>query len=466
MKYKSTRGKVKGISFKETVMMGLADDGGLMIPEYIPTLSKDEMIELKDLNYKDIALKIMKLFIDDIDISTIKNIIDKSYSTFDKGDIIPVKRFDNNIFIAEIFHGPTYAFKDIALQFLGNLFEHILLEKNKKMNILGATSGDTGSAAIHGFKGKKDINIFILHPHGKVSPIQELQMTTVTDKNVFNLAIDGTFDDCQYIVKSIFNDLNFKQNYSLGAINSINWARVLAQVVYYFYTYFRVANNFEKVYFSVPTGNFGNIFAGYIAKKIGLPIKKLILATNENNILTRFVQNGDYSLSNVVETYSPSMDIQIASNLERYFYFLFGEDSDEVIKKIKEFEQNGKINFNKSEVEQINIDFYSFSTSNDETLKIIADFYKKYDYILDPHTACGVNATLKLNDGETPFINLATAHPAKFQDAIYKAISKLPEEPERIMNLKNRDKKYFKLKNSVDEVKEFIRKELNADTGN
>lgn len=466
MKYKSTRGYVSGISFKETVMMGLADDGGLVIPENIPAISINELIELKDLNYKDIALKIMSLFIDDIDKNKLKDIIKKSYSTFDTEDIIPVKQFDNNIFIAEIFHGPTYAFKDIALQFLGNLFEYILLEKNKKMNILGATSGDTGSAAIHGFKGKKDINIFILHPHEKVSPIQELQMTTVKDKNVFNLAIDGTFDDCQYIVKSIFNDLNFKQTYSLGAINSINWSRILAQVVYYFYIYFRVAKNFEEVYFSVPTGNFGNIFAGYIAKRMGLPIKKLILATNENNILTRFVQNGDYSLANVVETYSPSMDIQIASNLERYFYFLFGENAEEVRKKIKEFEQNGKINFNKSVIEQINIDFLSLSTSNEETLQVIADFYRKYDYILDPHTACGINATLKLNDNKTPFVNLATAHPAKFNDAIYKAISRFPEEPKRIMELKNKEKKYFRLKNSVSEVKEFIRKELNANTGN
>lgn len=312
MKYKSTRGKVNSISFSETVLMGLADDGGLIIPEEIPQLSKEDIFKLKDLPYKEVAKYIMSLYIDDIEKNDLNEIIEKSYSTFDTEEVIPVKKFDSNLFIGEIFHGPTYAFKDIALQFLGNLFEYILKKKNKKMNILGATSGDTGSAAIHGFKGKKDINIFILHPYGKVSPVQELQMTTVEDKNVFNLAIEGTFDDCQYIVKEIFNDLEFKKRYSLGAINSINWSRVLAQIVYYFYIYFRSIKdikNLQEVYFTVPTGNFGNIFAGYIAKKMGLPIKKLILATNENNILTRFVQNGDYSLTKVVETYSPSMDI-------------------------------------------------------------------------------------------------------------------------------------------------------------
>lgn len=460
MRYKSTRGDVKGISFKETVLMGLANDGGLIIPEKIPSISVNELKKLKNLNYKDLALNIMSYFIDDIDKNVLKNLIDKSYSTFDTDEVIPVKRFGDNLFIAEIFHGPTYAFKDIALQFLGNLFEYILSENNSRMNILGATSGDTGSAAIYGFKGKKDINVFILHPHGRVSTIQELQMTTVTDKNVYNLAIEGTFDDCQYIVKSIFNDLEFKQKYSLGAINSINWSRVLAQVVYYFYTYLKVVDEWSEVYFTVPTGNFGNIFAGFIAKKMGLPIKKLILATNENNILTRFVNNGDYSLTEVVETYSPSMDIQIASNLERYLYFLLNGNSEELVKRMKIFEKTKRLQFTDEEVKTIQQDFTSFSTSNEETIKVIADFYQKYNYILDPHTACGVNATMHFNDNLSIFINLATAHPAKFQDAIYKAISRYPDEPDRIKILRDKPKRFTKLSNSIEEVKDFIRKQL------
>ncbi len=463
MRYKSTRGEIGSIPFSETVLMGLADDGGLIIPEEIPQLSKETLLKIKDLPYKELALYIMGLFIDDIDQKDLKIIIDKSYSAFDTEEVIPVIKFDDNLFIGEIFHGPTHAFKDIALQFLGNLFEFILTQKNQKMNILGATSGDTGSAAIYGFKGKKDINIFILHPHGKVSPVQELQMTTVEDQNVYNLAIEGTFDDCQYIVKSIFNDLAFKKKYSLGAINSINWSRVLAQIVYYFYTYFKATSNsdtLKEVYFAVPTGNFGNIFAGYVAKKMGLPIKKLILATNENNILTRFIQNGDYSLASVVETYSPSMDIQIASNLERYLYFLFGEDSKKVSAKMKEFEANRKLLFQGDELKQIQSDFASISTSNEQTLETIRSFYKKYNYILDPHTACAINAVEHLRNSEDTYITLATAHPAKFEDAIVKALNIKPEEPERIKKIKDKPKRYTKLTNSTEEVKRFIEEKL------
>jgi threonine synthase len=465
MKYKSTRGKVNDITFTDTVLMGLADDGGLMIPDTIPLLTQTQLLDLKDLSYEELAFNIMKLFIDDISDNVLKNIIKKSYSTFDTKEIIPVRQFDN-IYVAEIFHGPTYAFKDIALQFLGNLFEYVLSLKSQKMNILGATSGDTGSAAIHGFRGKKDINIFILHPHGKVSPVQELQMTTVLDKNVYNIAIDGTFDDCQYIVKSIFNDLDFKREYFLGAINSINWARVLAQIVYYFYAYFKVEkNNLEEVYFSVPTGNFGNIFAGFIAKKMGLPIKKLILATNENNILTRFVNNGDYSIAEVVETYSPSMDIQIASNLERYFYFLFDEDTGKVNDTIKKFGETGKIVFDRALLRKIQNDFLSFSTTNEETLRVIKKFYEKYGYILDPHTSCGINAVLNLMSKDDIYITLATAHPAKFPEAIFKAISRLPDEPVRIKELKNKEKRFVKLPNSIEEVKNFITNQLDASRG-
>ncbi|MGC8925122.1 MAG: threonine synthase [Calditerrivibrio sp.] len=463
MKYKSTRGKVNQLSFSETVLMGLADDGGLIIPEKIPQIGKEEILRLSDLPYKELALNIMEYFIDDIPRIDLKTIINDSYSAFDTEEVIPVVSFGGNLFIGEIFHGPTHAFKDIALQFLGNLFSFILNQKGQKMNILGATSGDTGSAAIYGFKGKKDINIFILHPHGKVSPVQELQMTTVDDKNVFNIAIEGTFDDCQFIVKSIFNDLEFKKRYSLGAINSINWSRVLAQIIYYFYTYFKSTkgnDELPKVYFAVPTGNFGNIFAGYVAKKMGLPIKKLILATNENNILTRFINNGDYSLSKVVETYSPSMDIQIASNLERYLYFLYNEESEILSEKMNEFEKNKRLSFKGDELKKIQSDFVSISTSNEQTLKTIKNFYKKYSYILDPHTACAINAVEAVYNTQDIFIALATAHPAKFEDAIVKAIGIKPEEPSRIKQIKGKPKRFTILQNSIEDVKRFIQEAL------
>lgn len=456
MLYKSTRGKVRDIKFKEAVMMGLAEDGGLLIPHEIPNISSSEMIKLSSLSYSELAFEIISKFTDDIKRDTLKEIIDKSYSTFESNEVVPIVK-KGDIYIAELFHGPTYAFKDIALQFLGNLFEYILEETGQKLNILGATSGDTGSAAIYGVRGKKNINIFILHPKGRVSPVQELQMTTVTDKNVFNLAVDGTFDDCQFIVKEIFSDVNFKKQYHLGAVNSINWARILAQIVYYFHCYFKTTKG-GKVNIVVPTGNFGNIFAGYVAKLMGLPINKLILATNANNILSRFVNYGDYSIKNVCETYSPSMDIQVASNFERYLFYLFGS-YEKVVEKMEELKIYKKISFTEKDMKRVKEDFDAYSTSNEETLSTIKSFYEKYDYILDPHTACGVNAIYKL-DTEGLNISLATAHPAKFYDAIFNAIGKYPEEPERIKKLKELPKKLYEIDNNTERVKDFLKEKL------
>src|SRR5512139_1138721 len=300
MRYLSTRGQVRGIPFKQAVMMGLAEDGGLLLPESIPRLTPGDFAALASLDYPELAFQVMGRFIDDIPAVDLKRLVDRSYATFTHPDVTPVVS-TGGVHILELFHGPTLAFKDIALQFLGNLFEYLLIESGTHMNILGATSGDTGSAAIYGVRGKFGINIFILHPHGKVSKVQELQMTTVTDPNVFNLAIRGTFDDGQRIVKEIFGDLDFKKRFALGAVNSINWARVLAQVVYYFSAWARVraATGCELVDVSVPTGNFGDIFAGYVAKRMGLPIRHLVLATNANNILTRFITAGDYSIGAV-----------------------------------------------------------------------------------------------------------------------------------------------------------------------
>lgn len=319
MRYISTRGGIEPASFKDVVLMGLADDGGLIVPESIPDMS-EKIDSWKNLSYTDLAFAVMKPFITDIADDKLKEIINKSYTAFPENPAPLVKA--GEVYVLELFHGPTLAFKDFALQLLGNLFEHILEERNASLNVLGATSGDTGSAAIYGVRGKDRINIFVMHPHNRVSPVQERQMTTVLDENVHNIALEGTFDDCQNIMKELFGDLDFKRQYNLGAVNSVNWARVLAQVVYYFHAAFQLEKmtGSRECEFSVPTGNFGDILAGYYAMQMGLPVKKLILATNENDILSRFFNTGTYSLGKVSQTFSPSMDIQVASNFERYLF--------------------------------------------------------------------------------------------------------------------------------------------------
>ncbi len=458
MKYLSTRGGINPIPFKETVLMGLAEDGGLILPERIPRVSSELLSRWQNLSYPELALEVMSLFIDDIPEEDLKDLIFRAYSTFSHPEICPVVK-KGKLWILELFHGPTLAFKDIALQFLGNLFEYLLLERGAKLNILGATSGDTGSAAIYGVRGRKNINIFILFPHGRVSPVQALQMTTVPDENVFCLAIEGTFDDCQAIVKKIFGDLEFKKRYHLGAVNSINWARVLAQVVYYIWAYFRVseAEGKERVRFSVPTGNFGDIFAGLVAKvMLGEGrIERLVLATNENDILTRFVNKGDYSLGQVTPTISPSMDIQIASNFERYLYYLYGEDPARVKDAMAGFSREGRLTFSAEELARVQEDFLSISVSQEETLATIASFYEETGYVLDPHTAVGVRAGLHFLN-EWPMICLATAHPAKFPEAVKSAIGHEPERPEALRGLEDRPRREVVLPAETDKVKAFV----------
>ena len=429
MKYLSTRGGISPIGFKDAVMMGLATDGGLLLPERIPAVDRRTLDTWRELSYRDLAFRVMSLFATDIREDDLKRLIDRSYDPFDNREITPVVR-ENGVYILELFHGPTLAFKDVALQFLGNLFEYLLKERGERMNIVGATSGDTGSAAIYGVRGKENINIFILHPHLKTSPIQALQMTSVLDENVHNIAVKGTFDDCQNIVKALFSDLPFKEKYALGAVNSINWARVLAQVVYYFYAWFRVTDaGGSDIVFSVPTGNFGDIFAGYVAKRMGLPVKRLLLATNENNILTRFIADGDYSVGEVVPTVSPSMDIQVASNFERYLFYLFDEDPARVRSTFAHFSATGRMEFTPAELDRVRSEFASRTVNTDETLATIAAFREKSGYLLDPHTAVGVKAALEcVAPDETP-ICLATAHPAKFGDAVERATGIAPPFP-------------------------------------
>jgi threonine synthase len=448
MKYISTRGKMEPVGFLDAVMTGLAPDGGLLLPESLPDVS-DKLEGWARLTYQELAFEVMSLFATDMPAEDLKTLINKSYSTFRSPEVTPVVPV-GNLHILELWHGPTLAFKDVALQFLGNLFEYILEKRGPstgsgqaaELNILGATSGDTGSAAICGVRGKENINIFIMHPKGRTSLIQEKQMTSVLDDNVFNLAVEGTFDDCQHLMKTIFADVAFKEKHSLGSVNSVNWARVLAQTVYYFYSFFRVqeSTGASEVQFSVPTGNFGDIMAGFLAVQMGLPAKKLILATNENNILSRFFTSGEYSLGEVVPTLSPSMDIQVASNFERYLYYRTGCDAEKLTAMMKHFAETGSLTVDGSD------DLFAAGEGNTaETLAAIRKYSNEYDYTLDPHTAVGVAVAEKFEGRElspkappgeertdrrsVPTICLATAHPAKFTDAIEQAVGEAAHHP-------------------------------------
>jgi threonine synthase len=450
MKYISTRGKMEPVGFLDAVMTGLAPDGGLLLPENLPNIGS-RLEDWKNLSYQELAFEVMSLFTTDMPAADLKALIDKSYSTFRVPNVAPVIPVDG-FHVLELWHGPTLAFKDVALQFLGNLFEYILEKRGGELNILGATSGDTGSAAIYGVHGKKNIRIFIMHPKGRTSAVQEKQMTSVLDDNVFNLAIEGTFDDCQHLMKSIFSDVDFKTKHSLGSVNSVNWARVLAQIVYYFYAFFRVqeSTGAEQVQFCVPTGNFGDIMAGWIAVQMGLPVKKLILATNENNILSRFFNTGTYSMGEVLPTLSPSMDIQVASNFERYLYYRLGKDSAKLCEMMAGFAKNKTLT-----VPGADDLFVAGEANTFQTLETIQKVYKNEGYILDPHTAVGVAVAEKFQALETPTICLATAHPAKFNDAIEQAIGLAAHHPE-LDKLANAETRCDTIANDESAVRDYL----------
>jgi len=428
MHYLSTRGRVEPVGFAEAVMMGLGTDGGLLLPARVPQIGPDVLRDWSRLSFQDLALEVIDPFVADaIPREDLADLIGRSYATFSHSEVTPLVRVGERR-ILELFHGPTAAFKDVALQFLGNVFEYLLERDGGRLNILGATSGDTGSAAIAGVRGKERIRIFILHPAGRVSPIQERQMTTVLDANVHNIAIRGTFDDGQRIVKALFNDLGFKQEHELGAVNSINWARILAQMVYYFYAWGRFSGGDPdfRPSFSVPTGNFGDVFAGYMAKRMGLPVERLLIATNRNDILTRFVETGIYEAGEVHPTLSPAMDIQLASNFERFLYYLVGEDPATVRALLADMGRTGRLRV--SEEQQANVagDFDAAAVGDAEVLEQIRETYEREGYILDPHTAVGVHAARSYTD----MVCLATAHPAKFNDAVREAIgTEAPSPP-------------------------------------
>ncbi|PEQ93996.1 threonine synthase [Bacillus sp. AFS006103] len=439
MNFISTRGNVSKIGFIDTVLMGLANDGGLLVPEKIPQIPAEKLDAMSKLTYQELAYEIFSYYVDgEIPEDELKALIEKSYATFRHPEVTPIQKLKDNMYVLELFHGPTFAFKDIALQFLGNLYSYVSKKTGESVHILGATSGDTGASAIEGVKGKEGIRICILHPHGKVSKVQELQMTTVDDKSVLNLAIKGTFDDGQRIIKELFADVEFKNKYHLRAINSINFVRIMAQTVYYFYAYFQLKKEMDlkNVNFSVPTGNFGDIFAGYLAKKMGLPVGKLIVATNENNILEGFIRDGVYEPGEFQSTFSPSMDIQVASNFERYLYYLLGEDSNEVSLFMEKFKAEGKIVVNAEQLHQVKEDFAAHGVEGEECLQTISTYYAETRYLLDPHTACGVAAYDKCNQPNEVCVTLATAHPAKFNESIERCNieQKFPEQISQLFN--------------------------------
>jgi threonine synthase len=458
MKYISTRNNSKEFSFEEVFIKGLADDGGLFIPKSLKKYSEEELKTLSSLNYQDLAKKIIFPFIGDfMTANELSDIVDKSYSVFRKDNVVDLIKLGDTK-ILELFHGPTLAFKDIAMQLLGNFYEHYLKKNNKNINVVVATSGDTGAAAIDAIKGKKNMNIFVLHPHEKVSLVQRKLMSTVKEKNVFNIAIEGNFDDCQNLVKSMFADKEFSNSINMSGVNSINWARIIAQAVYYFYTYFQIQDK-RPINFSVPTGNFGDVYAGYLSKKMGLPINKFIVATNKNDILHRAISNGNYEAESVSETNSPSMDIQIASNFERLIYDLNDCDDNETRTIMHGIKENGKYIISKDKMEKINKDFLSASMSENEILDTIKEVHIKYDIILDPHSAIGFGSLNKVNlEGNN--IVLATAHPCKFPEAIDKSIGIKPDLPDELKYVIGEKENYDIISNNLSKTQQYIKEKI------
>jgi len=458
MKYISTRNNSKEHTFEQVFIKGLASDGGLFIPKSLEKFSTEELNSMSKLSYQELAEKILSPFIGNfMTKDELFEAIKKSYSVFRKDNVVNIIKIDDTNLL-ELFHGPTLAFKDIAMQLLGNFYNHFLNRNNKKLNVIVATSGDTGAAAIDAIKGKKNMNIFVLHPNEKVSLVQRKLMSTVKEKNVFNIAIEGNFDDCQNLVKLMFADKEFSNSINMSGVNSINWARIIVQTVYYFYTYFQVQDN-RPINFSVPTGNFGDVYAGYLSKKMGLPINKFIVATNQNDILHRAISNGKYEVGNVSETNSPSMDIQIASNFERLIYDLNDCDDNETRKIMQGIKEKGKYIISKDKMEKVNKNFLSASMNEKEVLDTIKEVHIKHGIILDPHSAIGFGALNKVNiDGNN--IVLATAHPCKFPEAIDKSIGVKPALPDELKYVMDEKENYDIIENNLSKTQQYIKEKI------
>ena len=453
MEYISTRNNQKIFTFKDIFLKGLADDGGLFIPKSVKPFSKEEIKNLENLSYNDLAAEIINPFIGDfMSKDDLISLISKSYSNFRTKNVVNINKL-GNLKVLELFHGPTLAFKDIAMQLIGNFYEHHLNFEQKKINIVVATSGDTGAAAIDALKGKKNLNVFVLHPNNRISPVQRKLMTTCEASNVFNIAIQGNFDDCQNLVKAMFNDEKFSKSINMSGVNSINWARIIAQAVYYFYAYFKVGNG-QPLSFSVPTGNFGDIYAGYLAKKLGLPIDKLVVATNKNDILHRAISGGDYSQKKVMETNTPSMDIQIASNFERLLYDV-KDCNSEVTKDLMSKIKNNTYKIDTQDLGKIQKNFISEMLDENETIEMIKKINDEHQTVVDPHTAVGIGAVKKLGI-EKNCVVLSTAHPCKFPKAIEDAISKTENLPNSLKYVNERKEKFELLSNDIQKVKKYV----------
>ncbi len=453
MNYISTRNNQKIFTFKDVFLKGLADDGGLFVPQSIKQFKQEELDYFKSLSYNDLAAEIIHPFIDDFMSKTeLISIISKSYSNFRSDDVVKISDL-GNLKVLELFHGPTLAFKDIAMQLIGNFYQYHLNRDQKKINIIVATSGDTGAAAIDALKGKSNLNVFVLHPNNKISPVQRRLMTIHEESNVFNIAIKGNFDDCQNLVKAMFNDKKFSKAINMSGVNSINWARIIAQAVYYFYAYFKVGSG-QPLSFAVPTGNFGDIYAGYLAKKLGLPIDKLIVATNKNDILHRAISGGDYTQRQVEETNTPSMDIQIASNFERLLYDV-KDCNSEIIKEVMSKIKSNSFIIDNDDLNKINKNFTSEMLDENETVEMIKQINDEHQVIVDPHTAVGIGAVKKLRL-ENNCVVLSTAHPCKFPQAIQDAISKTEDLPSSLGYINNRKEKFKVLTNDIEKVKDYV----------
>ena len=470
MKYISTRGQSPALSFSEILLGGLAPDGGLYLPENYPKFNDADLSDMRGMNYRDLAFAILSRLIDDIPVADLKAIIDKTYTAEVYGftragqnaeDITPTIKLEDNLYILCLSNGPTLAFKDMAMQLLGNLFEYVLAKKGETTNILGATSGDTGSAAEYAMRAKKGVRVFMLSPHQKMSRFQSAQMFSLQDDNIFNIAVKGVFDDTQDMVKAVSNDHAFKAKYKIGAVNSINWGRIVAQVVYYFKGYFAVTkNNSQQVSFSVPSGNFGNVCAGHIARMMGLPIDKLVVATNENDVLDEFFKTGQYrprGSANTYHTSSPSMDISKASNFERFVFDLVGKDGAKVRELWASVDQGGAFDLT-AYMPQVSTKFGFVSGSSNHTnrMQTIRQTKEKHGIVIDTHTADGLKVALELRDNKTPMVVLETALPAKFEDTLVEALGEVPPRPDSLKGIEELPQKFTVMDVSVDAIKQFI----------
>lgn len=463
MRYVSTRGNAPTLGFCDVILTGLARDGGLYVPETWPQITPEEIHNFGNRPYEDVAFAIISRFVgDEIPADDLMAMIKAAYKSFTHPSRTPLVELEPGHFLLELWHGPTLAFKDVAMQFLARVMDHVLGQRGTRATIVGATSGDTGSAAIEAFRGRANTDIFILHPKERTSAVQRRQMTTVLDDNVFNIAIEGTFDDCQTIVKGMFNNHAFRDAAKLSGVNSINWGRIVAQVVYYFTSAVALGAPHRKVSFVVPTGNFGDIFAGYVAKKMGLPVEKLVIATNSNDILRRAVKFGRYDKRGVVQTASPSMDIEISSNFERLLFEALGRDGDKTASLLASLDQSGGFAIPESALASIRDEFGSGMADETATATIISDVFAQSKYLIDPHTAVGVAVARGFNFGHTPLITLSTAHPAKFPDAVHAATGIHPKLPRHLADLESREERYCVLANDRQDVENFIREKTRA----